>query len=63
MEGMPFWNNTQANLGFFLKLTSGFRCLIPIKLTVGGVSASLGCLISLRQSSRERFYSKANDGP
>jgi len=55
MEGMPFWNNSQANLGFFffLKLTSGFGCLIPIKLTVGGVSVSLGCLISLSQSSRD----------
>lgn len=64
MEGMPSQNDTQANLGFFfLKLTSGFGCLIPIKLAVGGVSASLGCLISLSLSSKDRFYSKANDGP
>lgn len=60
MEGMPFWNNTQANLGFFFffffKWNSGFRCLIPIKLTVGGVSASLGCLISMSQSSGEVLF-------
>lgn len=55
---MPFCNNTQANLGDFLKWTSEFGCLIPIKLTVSGACVSLGCLISVSQRAERDFIPK-----